>query len=286
MLVTSAAGFIATQQFDNVVVLRTFSKVYGLAGIRVGYGVMREELAGYYQTIEQGPADADKQARREAERRRVVRAQDENAKPPAEAAAAYEDVVAAFGTAVLAADGTIDRTGPPPSDEVWAVLESGAPAEKVDLVLLDLSMPGMGHRFYGAALLPLGLLVFFWMFLLRRSSGPQAPPDVLRAGTLTLDRSARATTSPGMQRRAIPPACSRPSTATRPAARSAIGTRTAPGCETPGHDPARREHHATTPRALSGFRTGRARCRTACRPAAPGHRRSPRNGRRCRKSSI
>lgn len=31
----------------NVVVLRTFSKAYGLAGFRIGYGVMRPEIAGW-----------------------------------------------------------------------------------------------------------------------------------------------------------------------------------------------------------------------------------------------
>ena len=31
----------------NVVVLRTFSKAYGLAGHRIGYGVMRPEIAGW-----------------------------------------------------------------------------------------------------------------------------------------------------------------------------------------------------------------------------------------------
>lgn len=31
----------------NVIVLRTFSKIYGLAGIRLGYGVMDAELVGY-----------------------------------------------------------------------------------------------------------------------------------------------------------------------------------------------------------------------------------------------
>lgn len=31
----------------NVVVLRTFSKAYGLAGIRIGFGVMRPEIAGW-----------------------------------------------------------------------------------------------------------------------------------------------------------------------------------------------------------------------------------------------
>jgi histidinol-phosphate aminotransferase len=33
------------QQFDNLIVLRTFSKIYGLAGLRVGFGVMNEEIA-------------------------------------------------------------------------------------------------------------------------------------------------------------------------------------------------------------------------------------------------
>ena len=30
-----------------MVVLRTFSKAYGLAGYRIGYGVMRPEIAGW-----------------------------------------------------------------------------------------------------------------------------------------------------------------------------------------------------------------------------------------------
>jgi histidinol-phosphate aminotransferase len=33
------------EQFPNLVVLRTFSKIYGLAGLRVGYGVMHPETA-------------------------------------------------------------------------------------------------------------------------------------------------------------------------------------------------------------------------------------------------
>lgn len=33
-----------TYRHDNVITLRTFSKVYGLAGVRVGYGFAREEL--------------------------------------------------------------------------------------------------------------------------------------------------------------------------------------------------------------------------------------------------
>jgi hypothetical protein len=34
------------------------------------------------------------------------------------------------------ADPAVDRTGPPPADDVWAVFESGPPASKVDLLLL------------------------------------------------------------------------------------------------------------------------------------------------------
>jgi histidinol-phosphate aminotransferase len=44
--------FSAVEYFrkhPNVVALRTFSKIYGLAGIRLGYGVMDAKLAGYLQ---------------------------------------------------------------------------------------------------------------------------------------------------------------------------------------------------------------------------------------------
>lgn len=37
----------AYDKFSNLVVLRTFSKAYGLAGLRVGYGVLPPKLAGY-----------------------------------------------------------------------------------------------------------------------------------------------------------------------------------------------------------------------------------------------
>ena len=33
-------------RYDNVITLRTFSKVYGLAGVRIGYGFAHEELIG------------------------------------------------------------------------------------------------------------------------------------------------------------------------------------------------------------------------------------------------
>ena len=37
----------AYDRFENLVVLRTFSKAYGLAGLRVGFGIMPTQLAGY-----------------------------------------------------------------------------------------------------------------------------------------------------------------------------------------------------------------------------------------------
>lgn len=37
----------------SVVVLRTFSKAYGLAGLRIGYGVMDPEIAGYLNRVRQ-----------------------------------------------------------------------------------------------------------------------------------------------------------------------------------------------------------------------------------------
>lgn len=38
-------------EFDNVVIMRTFSKMYGLAGLRLGYGIMPEWLADYCQRV-------------------------------------------------------------------------------------------------------------------------------------------------------------------------------------------------------------------------------------------
>ncbi len=35
----------------NVIVLRTFSKIYGLAGLRIGYGVTTAEIAGYLNRV-------------------------------------------------------------------------------------------------------------------------------------------------------------------------------------------------------------------------------------------
>ena len=39
------------QQYPNVVVTRTFSKIYGMAGFRLGYGVMRPEMIAPFYTV-------------------------------------------------------------------------------------------------------------------------------------------------------------------------------------------------------------------------------------------
>ena len=38
-------------RYDNVITLRTFSKIYGLAGIRIGYGFAHEELIRNVQKV-------------------------------------------------------------------------------------------------------------------------------------------------------------------------------------------------------------------------------------------
>lgn len=42
----------------NVIILRTFSKAYGLAGLRIGYGIANEELVNYFNSII-GPFDVN-----------------------------------------------------------------------------------------------------------------------------------------------------------------------------------------------------------------------------------
>jgi len=39
------------KRFPNLILLRTFSKIYGLAGLRLGYGVARPELVGYLDRV-------------------------------------------------------------------------------------------------------------------------------------------------------------------------------------------------------------------------------------------
>jgi histidinol-phosphate aminotransferase len=40
-------------QGKNVILLRTFSKIYGLAGLRLGYGIARPEITGYLEQVRQ-----------------------------------------------------------------------------------------------------------------------------------------------------------------------------------------------------------------------------------------
>ena len=39
-----ASGLEFLDRFENMIVLRTFSKIHGLAGIRIGYGIATEEI--------------------------------------------------------------------------------------------------------------------------------------------------------------------------------------------------------------------------------------------------
>ena len=43
----------ASGRAGNLVILRTFSKIYGLAGLRIGYGVMRADLVEYMDRVRQ-----------------------------------------------------------------------------------------------------------------------------------------------------------------------------------------------------------------------------------------
>ena len=45
------SGIELLQEFPNVVVIRTFSKIYGLAGMRVGYGLARPEIVEMIQRV-------------------------------------------------------------------------------------------------------------------------------------------------------------------------------------------------------------------------------------------
>ncbi len=53
------------KQNRNVVVLRTFSKIYGLAGLRIGYGLTTPEIAGYLNRV-RPPFNANSLAQRAA----------------------------------------------------------------------------------------------------------------------------------------------------------------------------------------------------------------------------
>ncbi|SEF59632.1 histidinol-phosphate aminotransferase [Caloramator fervidus] len=46
------------EKYPNVIILRTFSKAYGLAGLRVGYGIANENIAKYINSVI-GPFDVN-----------------------------------------------------------------------------------------------------------------------------------------------------------------------------------------------------------------------------------
>jgi histidinol-phosphate aminotransferase len=59
----NALGYVA--QGRNVIVLRTFSKIYGLAGLRIGYGLTTTEIADYLNRV-RPPFNANSMAQRAA----------------------------------------------------------------------------------------------------------------------------------------------------------------------------------------------------------------------------
>ncbi len=46
-------GISLFRKYENIVTLRTFSKAYGLAGLRIGYGIMHEEVAALCDRVRQ-----------------------------------------------------------------------------------------------------------------------------------------------------------------------------------------------------------------------------------------
>jgi histidinol-phosphate aminotransferase len=44
-------GLELRARHDNLVVVRTFSKIYGMAGFRLGYGILRPDLANYFDRV-------------------------------------------------------------------------------------------------------------------------------------------------------------------------------------------------------------------------------------------
>lgn len=46
-------GVALLSQFDNLIVMRTFSKIFGIAGLRVGYSISHEKLADYLNRARQ-----------------------------------------------------------------------------------------------------------------------------------------------------------------------------------------------------------------------------------------
>lgn len=49
------------KEYDNIILLRTFSKMYGLASLRIGYGISTKEIIGYLNRL-RGPFNVTTQA--------------------------------------------------------------------------------------------------------------------------------------------------------------------------------------------------------------------------------
>ena len=69
-------------RYDNVITLRTYSKVYGLAGLRIGYGFAHEELISNllkvklpFEPIDARASGRDRRAGRSRIRASVARAE-------------------------------------------------------------------------------------------------------------------------------------------------------------------------------------------------------------------
>ena len=45
-------------EFDNIIILRTFSKAYGMAGLRIGYAISNKNIIGYLNRV-RGPFNTD-----------------------------------------------------------------------------------------------------------------------------------------------------------------------------------------------------------------------------------
>ncbi|PKM94261.1 MAG: histidinol-phosphate transaminase [Firmicutes bacterium HGW-Firmicutes-1] len=53
------------KDYDNIILLRTFSKMYGLASLRIGYGISTKEIIGYMNRL-RGPFNVTTQAQEAA----------------------------------------------------------------------------------------------------------------------------------------------------------------------------------------------------------------------------
>jgi histidinol-phosphate aminotransferase len=112
------------KQGRNVIVLRTFSKIYGLAGLRIGYGVTTPEITNFLNRV-RPPFNANSIAQRAA---LAALSDDEHvAKSRAVNAAGMEQLVKGLGVLGLA---------PIPSEANFVYVDSGRDGRQVFEALL------------------------------------------------------------------------------------------------------------------------------------------------------